>query len=54
MEAENPQGGSNFQNSLEVASFCPSMPHLAVTATLAGTITIWDINSRVRSQLIWL
>nr|XP_045605777.1 angio-associated migratory cell protein-like [Procambarus clarkii] len=50
-------------HTVEAVSFCPVMPSIAVTATLSGYVTFWDVASQVTrhivaqgcgsSQLLW-
>ena len=37
----------DIDNTVEAVSFCPQMPNIVVTATLAGYIIIWDVSSKV-------
>lgn len=34
-------------HTVEAVSFCPLMPNIAVTSTLAGSVIFWDIASQV-------
>lgn len=36
-----------LDHTVEAVTFCPHMPNIAVTATLAGFVTIWDVSSKV-------
>lgn len=52
-----------LDHTVEAVTFCHQMPNIAVTATLAGYITIWDVSSKTvrhtlnqgcgSSQLTW-
>ncbi|KAK3874298.1 hypothetical protein Pcinc_020764 [Petrolisthes cinctipes] len=37
---------------VEGVSFCPFLPNIAVTSTLAGYITFWDISSQVSRHVL--
>lgn len=39
-------------HTVEVVGFCPALPNIAVTGTLAGFISIWDINSQQSRHVI--
>lgn len=53
----------DIDNTVESVSFCPTLPTIAVTSTLSGFVSIWDISSQIirhtivqgcgSSQLIW-
>ncbi|XP_045111303.1 angio-associated migratory cell protein-like [Portunus trituberculatus] len=37
---------ADIDNTVEAVSFCPQIPNIAVTATLAGYVTLWDVSSK--------
>ncbi|CAL4098661.1 unnamed protein product [Meganyctiphanes norvegica] len=50
------EGMSNMEetpsHTVEVVGFCPTLPNIAVTGTLAGFISIWDINTQQSRHVI--
>lgn len=34
-------------HTVEAVGFCPTIPNIAVTATLSGFVTIWDVSTQV-------
>lgn len=49
---DSEETNAEIDHTVEAVSFCPAMPGIAVTATLAGYITIWDVASQVSRHVI--
>ncbi|ROT84898.1 angio-associated migratory cell protein isoform X1 [Penaeus vannamei] len=39
-------------HTVEAVGFCPTIPNIAVTATLSGFVTIWDVSTQVSRHVI--
>lgn len=48
-EATDDESDSALDHTVEAVSFCPHLPNIAVTATLAGFVTLWDVSSKASS-----
>lgn len=43
---------TEVDHTVEAVGFCPLMPNVAVTASLAGNVIFWDISSQVLNAVI--
>ena len=48
-EATDDRDNTLLDHTVEAVTFCPQMPNIAVAATLAGYVTMWDVSSKVVS-----
>lgn len=46
-ETTDDEADTPLDHTVEAVSFCPHMPNIVVTATLAGFVTMWDVSSKV-------
>lgn len=45
-EATDEEADTPLDHTVEAVTFCPHLPNIAVTATLAGFVTMWDVSSK--------
>jgi len=51
-EGDEMSSSDEPNHTVEVVGFCPTLPHIAVTGTLAGFITVWDVNTQQSRHVI--
>lgn len=47
VEVRDEEADTPLDHTVEAVTFCPHLPNIAVTATLAGFVTMWDVSSKV-------